>query len=253
MSFGEGRWLEMRGCGMVHPNVLRNFGIDPRALSSASPSASGLERLTMLRYGIERPAAVLRERPALPEAVRIAGRMNSPKTGCAPSSIRRSTPRACRALTMPGIEVEALEPAAPRSTASWSGEVLSVEKHPERRPAARVPGRTSARAPLTIVCGAPNVRAGMKVPTALVGAKLPDIEIKAAKLRGVESQGMLCSARELGLERRSSGLLDLPTMRRSARAFASCSISTISSSRSSSRRTAATACRSSAWRAKWPR
>jgi phenylalanyl-tRNA synthetase beta chain len=65
-------------------------------------------------------------------------------------------------------------------------------------------------APLAIVCGAPNVRPGMKVPTALVGAKLPGMEIKATKVRGVESHGMLCSEKELGLSSESSGLMALP-------------------------------------------
>jgi phenylalanyl-tRNA synthetase beta chain len=64
--------------------------------------------------------------------------------------------------------------------------------------------------PLQIVCGAPNVRTGMKAPLAIVGAKLPGLEIKAAKMRGVESQGMLCSARELGMSEDHSGLLELP-------------------------------------------
>src|SRR5690606_24461133 len=62
-----------------------------------------------------------------------------------------------------------------------------------------------------IVCGAPNARAGLKAPLATVGASLPGgIAIKAAKLRGVESQGMLCSAKELGIDADASGLLELP-------------------------------------------
>jgi phenylalanyl-tRNA synthetase beta chain len=63
---------------------------------------------------------------------------------------------------------------------------------------------------LQIVCGAPNVAAGMKVPCALVGAKLPGIDIKQAKVRGVASFGMLCSARELGIADSHDGLLALP-------------------------------------------
>ncbi len=62
------------------------------------------------------------------------------------------------------------------------------------------------------MCGAPNVRVGMKAPLATIGAKLPNgIEIKRAKLRGVESAGMLCSARELGINEEASGLYDLPS------------------------------------------
>ena len=74
---------------------------------------------------------------------------------------------------------------------------------------------------LQIVCGAPNVVVGIKVPCALVGATLPGIEIKKAKVRGVESSGMLCSARELGLSEDHGGLLvladDAPRWRRHAR------------------------------------
>ncbi|MGZ5127659.1 MAG: phenylalanine--tRNA ligase subunit beta, partial [Burkholderiales bacterium] len=113
------------------------------------------------------------------------------------------------ALTFGGIEVEAVEPAAATFDRVVVGEVLSVEKHPsaDRLSVCQV---NVGVAPVTIVCGAPNVRAGMKVPTALIGAKLPAIEIKAAKVRGVESQGMLCSESELGLSAESSGLMALP-------------------------------------------
>src|SRR5690242_10066809 len=114
-----------------------------------------------------------------------------------------------RALTFAGLEVEQIEPAAPKFERVVVGEVLSVDKHPgaDRLSVCKV---NTGGDPLTIVCGAPNVRAGMKVPTALVGAKLPELEIKAAKVRGVESQGMLCSAKELGLSADASGLMALP-------------------------------------------
>ncbi len=111
-------------------------------------------------------------------------------------------------LTFGGIEIEAIEPAAPLFDRVVVVEVLSVEKHPQadRLNVCQV---NAGAAPLTIVCGAPNVRAGMRVPAALVGATLPGIEIKLAKVRGVESQGMLCSAKELGLSDEASGLLEL--------------------------------------------
>src|SRR5689334_1701246 len=113
------------------------------------------------------------------------------------------------ALTFSGLEVEAVEPAAAAFDRVVVGEVLSVEKHPgaDRLSVCQV---NVGIARLTIVCGAPNVRAGMKVPTALVGAKRPNIEIKAAQVRGVKSQGMLCSAKELGLSADASGLMALP-------------------------------------------
>jgi phenylalanyl-tRNA synthetase beta chain len=119
------------------------------------------------------------------------------------------TQELAHALTFAGLEVEAVEPAAPAFDRVVVGEVLSIEKHPgaDRLSVCQV---NAGAAPLTIVCGAPNVRAGMKVPTALVGARLPEIEIKAAKVRGLESQGMLCSAKELGLSADASGLMALP-------------------------------------------
>jgi phenylalanyl-tRNA synthetase beta chain len=119
-----------------------------------------------------------------------------------------STAELADLLTFGGVEVEAIEPAAPPFDHVVVAEVLSVEKHPQadRLNVCQV---NAGIAPLTIVCGAPNVRAGMRVPAALVGAKLPGIEIKLAKVRGVESQGMLCSAKELGLSDEVAGLLEL--------------------------------------------
>ncbi len=112
-------------------------------------------------------------------------------------------------LTMAGLEVEELNPAAAAFTGVVVAEVLSVTPHPDAD-RLRVCSVSAGGEPLQIVCGAPNVAAGMKVPCATVGATLPGIEIKRAKLRGVESNGMLCSARELGLSEDHGGLLALP-------------------------------------------
>jgi phenylalanyl-tRNA synthetase beta chain len=118
--------------------------------------------------------------------------------------------RLAHTLTMAGLEVEALESVAPPFDKVVVGEVLSLEKHPDadRLNVCRV--NIGAGEPLQIVCGAANVRAGAKVPCALVGAQLPKMAIKQAKVRGVESSGMLCSETELGLADESSGLLLLP-------------------------------------------
>ncbi len=117
-------------------------------------------------------------------------------------------------LTMSGLEVERCTPVAPEFTGIVVGEVISVEKHPNADKLSLCSVSVGGGTPLQIVCGAPNVRAGMKAPLAVVGAKLPGptgpMEIKAAKMRGVESQGMLCSARELGMSEDHSGLLELP-------------------------------------------
>ena len=111
-------------------------------------------------------------------------------------------------LTMSGVEVESYEPVGPAFSGVVVGEVLSVERHPnaDKLTVCKV---KAGKEILQVVCGAPNVRAGMKAPLAKVGAKLPGMEIKAAALRGVESQGMLCSARELGLSQDHAGLLEL--------------------------------------------
>ncbi|MGQ0384150.1 MAG: phenylalanine--tRNA ligase subunit beta, partial [Gammaproteobacteria bacterium] len=113
-------------------------------------------------------------------------------------------------MTMGGIEVEAVEPAAPAFSRVVVGEVLAVERHPsaDKLTVCRVAG---ASGPLQIVCGAANVRAGMKAPLALEGAELPGgLVIRRAQLRGVDSAGMLCSAAELGLSEEHEGILELP-------------------------------------------
>ncbi|HEX5463635.1 MAG TPA: phenylalanine--tRNA ligase subunit beta [Burkholderiales bacterium] len=113
------------------------------------------------------------------------------------------------ALTMAGLEVEAVEAAAAEFDGVVVGEVLAVEPHPnaDRLHVCKVNVGTAA--PLDIVCGAPNVQPGIKVPAALVGAHLPNTTIRPVKMRGVESRGMLCSARELGLSDDHGGLLVL--------------------------------------------
>jgi phenylalanyl-tRNA synthetase beta chain len=119
-------------------------------------------------------------------------------------------------LTMSGMEVEESRPAAPPFSGVVVAQVLEVARHPnaDRLSVCQVDAGTGTV--LNIVCGAPNVRAGIRVPCALVGARLPpqqgdgaSFEIKVGKLRGVESQGMLCSARELKLSDDHGGLLIL--------------------------------------------
>ncbi|MCX7815254.1 MAG: phenylalanine--tRNA ligase subunit beta, partial [Tepidimonas ignava] len=119
-------------------------------------------------------------------------------------------------LTMAGLEVEEVRPVAPPFTRVVVGHILSAEPHPnaDRLRVCRVD--VGQGEPLSIVCGAPNARAGIRVPCALVGAVLPPgadgkpFEIRVGKLRGVDSHGMLCSARELGLSEDHGGLLELP-------------------------------------------
>jgi phenylalanyl-tRNA synthetase beta chain len=122
-------------------------------------------------------------------------------------------------LTMGGFEVESLEPAAPPFEGVVVGEIVDAKPHPNAdklRVCTVAAGAHTTGGPLQIVCGAPNARVGIRVPLATVGAALPPseeggkpFEIKAAKLRGVDSAGMLCSARELGLSSDHAGLLEL--------------------------------------------
>ncbi len=119
-------------------------------------------------------------------------------------------------LTMSGLEVEDIDPVAPPFSNVVVAKVLELVKHPnaDKLNVCTVDAGTGTL--LQIVCGAPNVRAGMKVVCALAGAVLPPgadgkpFEIKVGQLRGVESQGMLCSARELKLSDDHGGLIDLP-------------------------------------------
>ena len=123
-----------------------------------------------------------------------------------------STQQLADLLTMAGLEVEELEPVAPHFTGVVVAQVLEVAKHPDadRLNVCKVDAGTGEV--LQIVCGAPNVRPGIKVPCATVGAELPPgadgkpFVIKKGKLRGVESFGMLCSAKELGVSDESNGL-----------------------------------------------
>ncbi|MDS7967074.1 phenylalanine--tRNA ligase subunit beta [Acinetobacter sp. V117_2] len=114
-------------------------------------------------------------------------------------------------LTMLGLEVDELAPVAKPFTGVVVGEVLTVEQHPDADRLRVTTVNIGSGEPLQIVCGAPNVRVGMKAPVATIGAVLPgDFKIKKGKLRGIESQGMLCGASEIDLEDKIDGLLELP-------------------------------------------
>ena len=112
-------------------------------------------------------------------------------------------------LTMAGLEVGSLNVAAPALPGVVVAEVVAVESHPnaDKLNLCQV---NDGNETFSVVCGASNVRAGLKVALARIGAELPGIKIKKAKLRGVESQGMICSATELQLAESSEGILELP-------------------------------------------
>lgn len=114
-------------------------------------------------------------------------------------------------LTMAGLEVEEVNPVAPDFSGIVVAKILSAEQHPnaDKLRVCQVDAGTGS--PLQIVCGAPNAAAGLMVPLATVGAVMPGgMKIGVAKMRGIESSGMLCSARELGLSQDHAGLMLLP-------------------------------------------
>jgi phenylalanyl-tRNA synthetase beta chain len=114
-------------------------------------------------------------------------------------------------LTLAGLEVESVSAVAAPFTGVVVGEVLESKRHPDADKLSLCEVTTDGTNRLQIVCGARNVRAGLKVAVAMVGARLPgDVRIQRTKIRGVESNGMLCSARELGLGEERDGILELP-------------------------------------------
>lgn len=115
-------------------------------------------------------------------------------------------------LTMAGLEVDALVPVAGAFSGVVVGHIVACEPHPEADKLRVCRVETGQGEPVTIVCGAPNARAGLKAPLAMLGAQLPNgVAIKQAKLRGIDSFGMLCGADELGIDKPGDGLLELPT------------------------------------------
>ena len=121
-----------------------------------------------------------------------------------------NTEQLAHQLTMAGLEVDAVEPAAAEFSGVVIAEVMATSPHPEADKLTLCEVNAGDGI-YPVVCGAPNVRPGLRVPFAKIGAQLPgDLKIKKAKLRGQESQGMLCGASELGLEDVTDGLLVLP-------------------------------------------
>ena len=125
-----------------------------------------------------------------------------------PTSVSRDELAAT--LTAIGLEVEEVAALGESLNHVVVARIVSAEKHPEADRLQVCQVDAGQGEPLQIVCGAPNARAGLVAPLAMVGAKFGGFQIKAAKLRGVASNGMLCSAKELGLDADASGLLELP-------------------------------------------
>jgi len=134
------------------------------------------------------------------------------RTFCNPAL---STRQLANTLTMAGLEVEEVQPVAPPFSGIVVGEIIAAEQHPNADRLRVCKVDVGQGALLDIVCGAPNARVGIKVPCAMVGAELPPgtdgkpFLIRVGKLRGVESHGMLCSGKELGMSDDHGGLLEL--------------------------------------------
>lgn len=114
-------------------------------------------------------------------------------------------------LTMAGLEVDSITPAAADFKGVLIGEIITAEPHPEADRLQICQVNIQAEKPLQIVCGAPNARVGLRAPLAVEGALLPGgLKISRTELRGITSEGMLCSAKELGIDDGTNGLLELP-------------------------------------------
>lgn len=125
-------------------------------------------------------------------------------------SIEADTQELVDRITMAGLEVDDVDPVAGEFTGVVIGEIVACEQHPDADKL-RVTKVSTGAEEVQVVCGAPNARVGIKVPFATVGAVLPgNFKIKKAKLRGVESFGMLCAEEELGMAESSDGLMELP-------------------------------------------
>lgn len=120
-----------------------------------------------------------------------------------------STQELADQLTMIGLEVDGVDPVAGNFSKVVVARIESAEQHPDADRLRVCTVDVGEDEALQIVCGAPNARAGLVAPLALVGGRIGDLKIKKAKLRGVESRGMLCSAKELGLSDDAAGLLEL--------------------------------------------
>ena len=124
--------------------------------------------------------------------------------------IQASREELAATLTAIGLEVEAVTPLGDALGQVVVARIIAAVRHPEADRLQVCSVDAGQGELLQIVCGAPNARAGLVAPLALVGAQIGELTIKAAKLRGVASNGMLCSAKELGLDSDASGLFELP-------------------------------------------
>ncbi len=207
-------WVELLGCGLVHPNVLRAGGIDPsrvlrlRLRPRRRPARDDAPR----HRGHPPPDG---RRPPLPGPVRARGCTDE---GLLALARRARRPRGRRPPTRPRGCFRSARPTSRASSASAAASrgvvtarVLDVEPHPDADRLRLCTVDYGAAAPLRVVCGAPNVADGQTVCFAPVGTTLPNgLTLKKAKIRGVDSEGMICAEDEMGLGTAHDGIVVLP-------------------------------------------
>src|SRR5215831_14644558 len=222
VRFGEGEdWMEVLGCGMVHPNVLRNCGLDPDEYQGFAWGL-GIDRIAMIKSVDRRHSR--RSRPAgCPcHASPANGRGNSPRVRAMmkftlawlKEHFDTNAPLAAIVdkLTMIGLEVESVADRGKLLAPFTIARVISAEQHPNADRLRVCMVDTGAGDPVQVVCGAPNARAGMKGVFVPLGAFIPgkNMTLGIGKIRGVESRGMLVSEFELQISDDHEGIIELP-------------------------------------------
>ena len=237
IRFGEGDdWMEILGCGMVHPNVMKNCGLDPDEYQGFA-WGMGIDRIAMLKYGMPGPARLLRGRCALALALRLPPARSADAGGgiklvmAAPSRAENapmmkftlgwlkehldtdhSLGEIADKLTMIGLEVERVEDKAKLFAPFTIARVTEAKQHPNADRLRVCMVDTGSGDPIQVVCGAPNARAGMKGVFVPPGAFIPgkNMTLQVGTIRGVESRGMLVSEFELQLSDNHEGIIELP-------------------------------------------
>ena len=219
---GGGDWLEILGSGMVHPRVLANCGIDPREWQGFA-FGMGVERVTMLKHGMpdlrpfyESDIRWLRHygfNPLAPDDAARGGLSHEILLSWLKTHLETdaSLDAITDTLTRIGLELEGVEDRGAALASFRIAHVIEAVQHPnaDRLRACKV---DTGDGIVSVVCGAPNARTGMKGVFAAPGSFIPGtgITLKVGEIRGVQSAGMLLSAREMGLGDDHSGIIELP-------------------------------------------
>ena len=224
VRFGEGEdWMEILGCGMVHPNVLRNCGLDPDEYQGFA-WGMGIDRIAMLKYGMPdlraffeadvRWLVALRLPPA--RLADAGGRVEHMKFTLSWLREHLDTDEPLDTLadklTMIGLEVESIEDKAKALAPFTIARVIEAKQHPNADRLRVCMVDTGAGDPMQVVCGAPNARTGMTGVFSPPGTYIPGkkITLGVGTIRGVESRGMLVSEAEMELSDDHEGIIDLP-------------------------------------------